>query len=344
VAVVDGEARWALSQISDAEIQRSLDGLIPAGAVVTSTLTHRPGDRGRYSLNSLHAGGGIGQVWLVHDAELNREVALKELRPEHISNTTALNRFLDEARIIGQLEHPGVVPVYELVRQSPDHSPFYTMRFIRGRTLAESARSYHRKRRAGHSDPLDLLTLLNAFVAVCNTVAYARSRGVVHRDLKGQNIILGDFGDVVVLDWGLAKVLGGSLGTSDPLVNPRINPVADKERTVQGQVIGTPGYMAPEQAMGRPDLVDFRTDVYGLGAILYEILVGRPPFEGHDPFDVLRRVREEEPVPPCQLNGEVPLALESAAIRALAKDPSLCTSPRSRVRSGIARHIHYIDY
>ena len=123
---------------------------------------------------------------------------------------TARDRFLDEARITGQLEHPGAVPVYELIRQSSDHSPFYTMRFINGQTLAEAARAYHRKRLENEADPLDLVTLLNAFVAVCNTVAYAHSRGVVHRDLKGQNIILGDFGEVVLLDWGLAKVLGQS--------------------------------------------------------------------------------------------------------------------------------------
>ena len=333
VAMLDNLARHALSQVEDPDIRRSLDQLPSTDAAApTSTVIYQTGDRGRYSLNLLHARGGIGQVWLAHDADLDREVALKELRPEHVRNAAALDRFLAEARITGQLEHPGIVPVYELIRQSPDHAPFYTMRFIKGKTLDESARSFHRKRVEGQADPLDLLALLNAFVAVCNTVAYAHSRGVIHRDLKGQNIILGDFGDVVVLDWGLAKVLGQPEGGTHPLLEPP-GPTADEGRTVHGEVIGTPGYMAPEQAAGRPDLIDRRTDVYGLGAILYEILTGQPPFEGPDPHEVLRKVREEEPVPPRRLNGEVPLALESASLRGLAKDrrgdpPRRANSPR----------------
>jgi len=321
-AVIDELAKLALSRVEDSEIQRSLAELPSIQATApTSTVIYQTGDRGRYSLKHLHARGGIGQVWLAHDADLGRDVALKELRPEQVNNPTALARFLDEARITGQLEHPGAVPVYELIRQSPDHSPCYTMRFINGQTLAEAARAYHRKRVESQADPLDLVTLLNAFVAVCNTVAYAHSRGVVHRDLKGPNVVLGSFGEVVVLDWGLAKVLSQPVGETDPFLDLRVTP-SDEGRTVGGQVMGTPGYMAPEQAAGRPDLIDFRTDVYGLGAILYEILTGRPPFEGPDLLDVLRMVREEEPVPPRRLNGEVSSALESASLRALAKDPA----------------------
>src|SRR5262249_5862236 len=133
------------------------------------------------------------------------DVALKELRPEWAENSAFRTRFLKEARITGQLEHPGIVPVYELARRPDSQQPFYTMRFVKGRTLTEAAQDYHRRRREGQDQPLDLVTLLNAFVAVCNTVAYAHSRGILHRDLKGQNVILGDFGEVVVLDWGLAK-------------------------------------------------------------------------------------------------------------------------------------------
>src|SRR5262249_35568709 len=151
--------------------------------------------------------------------------------------------------------------------------------------------------------------LLNAFVTVCNTVAYAHSRGVIHRDLKGQNVILGDFGEVVVLDWGLAKRLGrpdrepGAAPTAEAL------DAADSGQTVQGQALGTPAYMAPEQAAGRLDLIDRRTDVYGLGAVLYEVLTGQPPFAGPDTGTVLRKVQEEEPAPPSQLWPEVPPAL-----------------------------------
>src|SRR5262249_53344138 len=148
--------------------------------------------------------------------------------------------------------------------------PFYTMRFVKGRTLSEAARAYHDKRLAGQADALELPVLLNAFVTVCNTVAYAHSRGVIHRDLKGQNVILGDFGEVVVLDWGLAKLIGRA--ESEPHAPSVVldEAGADSGYTVQGEALGTPAYMAPEQSAGRLDLIDRRTDVYGLGAILYE--------------------------------------------------------------------------
>jgi serine/threonine-protein kinase len=166
-----------------------------------------------------------------------------------------------------------------------------------------------------------LLGLLNAFITVCNTVAYAHSRGVIHRDLKGQNVVMGDFGEVVVLDWGLAKLMGRSDGdehTSDFIHD---DSGGEASYTVQGEALGTPAYMAPEQAAGRLDLIDHRTDVYGLGAILYEILAGQAPFTGSRTDEVLRKVREEEPVPPHQIWPEVPSILQSICLRALAKRP-----------------------
>ena len=211
-------------------------------------------------------------------------MALKELRPERSDDRGFADRFLHEAQITGQLEHPGIVPVYELTRRPEDGQPFYTMRFIRGRTLTDAIRAYHDKRAAGRAEPLERVALLNAFVATCNAVAYAHSRGVIHRDLKGQNVVLGDFGEVVVLDWGLAKVLGradDSAGAAPVVLAAEAGP----GHTVQGQVLGTPAYMAPEQAEGRTDRIDRRTDVYGLGAILYEMLTGRPPFAGAEVAD-----------------------------------------------------------
>src|SRR5262249_48959945 len=164
----------------------------------------------RYTLTRLHATGGIGRVWLAYDSDLDREVALKELRPERTEDRGFADRFLHEARITGQLEHPSIVPVYELTRRPEDGQPFSTTRFIRGRPLTDAIRAYHDKRAGGCAEPLERVALLNAFVATCNAVAYAHSRGVIHRDLKGQNVVLGDFGEVVVLDWGFAKVLGGA--------------------------------------------------------------------------------------------------------------------------------------
>jgi serine/threonine protein kinase/Tfp pilus assembly protein PilF len=309
--------------------------------------------RDRYTRTLLHARGGIGRVWLARDAELGRDVALKELLPEHADRPALRARFLEEARITGQLEHPGIVPVYELGRRDGDREPFYTMRFVRGRTLSAAVRDYHAKRTVGSAGPLDLRGLLGAFVGVCNALAYAHARGVLHRDLKGSNVVLGAYGEVIVLDWGLAKVVsneqpaGGGEEAEGPLAGkaaeptdlrwppdmaqtvevagPNVAPVApgSGERTEEGLVLGTPGYMAPEQAAGRPDLVDVRTDVYGLGAILYEILTSRPPFVGTDTHDVLRRVRQEPPVPPRRLNRGAPAALEAVCLKALVKVPAL---------------------
>jgi serine/threonine-protein kinase len=273
----------------------------------------------RYTRIRLYARGGIGQVWLARDEALGREVALKELRPETASHPAHRQRFLEEARVTGQLEHPGIVPVYELAADPADPRPFFAMRLVKGRTLSDAVGDYHEKRRRREAAPLELHVLLGAFVTVCNTVAFAHHRGVVHRDLKGPNVLLGDFGEVIVLDWGLAKRVGES-ESEGPAAAP--STTSGSTATAVGQVLGTPGYMAPEQAAGRVDRIDARTDVYGLGALLYEILTGQPPFRGSDVQDLLRRVREEEPPRPRRLNPDAPRPLEAVALKALAKDPA----------------------
>jgi len=275
----------------------------------------------RYAMDRLHAEGGIGQVWRARDRQLHREVALKTLRPELLRHGRVRSRFLQEAQITGQLEHPGIVPVYELVAAPRSGAPFYSMRFVHGRTLAQASQDYHQARRAGEADPLGLVSLLSAFVAVCNTVAYAHSRGVIHRDLKGENVLLGDFGEVLVLDWGVAKVLG------DPREHGRTHLdtrcwSADATQTLQGDIVGTPAYMAPEQAEGRLDLIDHRADIYGLGAILYEILTGQPPFIGSSTVEVLEKLVRDAPTPPRELWPDVPRTLEAACLRALSKAPA----------------------
>src|SRR5262249_12345947 len=237
------------------------------------TIIYQPRARDRYALTTLHAQGGIGQVWRAQDGDIGREVALKELRPERADDQTIAARFLEEAKITGQLEHPGIVPVYELNRGGPERRPFYTMRFVRGRTLSQAVRAHHQKSKDRQVDVLGLRELLGAFVGVCNALAYAHSRGVIHRDLKGQNVVLGDFGEVMVLDWGLAKSMGQSACTryqcGEPLTLPpvAVDKEASRDETIQGDVLGTPAYMSPEQAEGRQDQIDFKSDVYGLGAI-----------------------------------------------------------------------------
>jgi eukaryotic-like serine/threonine-protein kinase len=296
--------------------QQAATALMPAGGK-SSPLPYVAPTRERYELRRLHATGGLGQVWLARDAHLGRDVALKELRPDRAADPRIRDWFLKEARVTGQLEHPGVVPVHELARRPGDGQPFYTMRFVQGRTLAEAAAEFHRQRQRGGAGRLGLLALLNAFAAVCHAIAYAHSRGVLHRDLKPANVVLGDFGEVVVLDWGLAKLLGAD-DAATPLVLDQDGPPPE---TLPGQVLGTPSYMAPEQAAGRHDQIDARTDVYGLGAILYELLTGRPPFVGANTGQVLRRVREEEPAPPRAAWPDVPVALVAVCRKALARRP-----------------------
>jgi serine/threonine-protein kinase len=318
-AAAGAEACHALLTLGDADVQRSLAGLpTKNGPAQPETVAYQPRTRSRFVLTQLHAQGGIGQVWLAHDADLGRDVALKELRPERANDPAMAARFLEEAQITGQLEHPGIVPVYELVKASEGKPPFYTMRFVRGRTLSEAIKSYHQKRAAGKASSLDLRELLTAFLAICNAVAYAHARGIVHRDLKGGNVVLGDFGEVMVLDWGLAKARNQAEGSILPVM---VEAGAERGETMYGQVLGTPAYMAPEQAEGRLQQVGPRSDVYSLGAILYEILTGTPPFAGDDTQDILRQVIHEAPARPRARLASTPAALEAVCLKALSKRP-----------------------
>jgi PAS domain S-box-containing protein len=305
----------------DSEDTNASSTLVPAGPRARVTGGAPPAGK-RYTCTRLHATGGMGQVWLAHDASLGRDVALKELRPEVTGDTRTATRFIREARLTGQLEHPGVVPVYELMSGADADKPYYTMRFVRGRTLTSAIETYHANRRAGETESLEFVALLTAFAAVCNTVAYAHSRGVLHRDLKADNVMLGDFGEVIVLDWGLAKLLGHEDEDAAETSRPAGDELPDASLTIHGEVVGTPAYMAPEQAEGRLEAIDARTDVYGLGAILYEILTGQPPFVGVNTLDVLHKAARGNPPRPRELWPDVPPALEETCRKAMAKDPA----------------------
>jgi serine/threonine-protein kinase len=333
--------RLSLTGMDDADVRQLLAGVSspPQGPVLPSTSANVPTGGDRYTRSRLHAIGGIGLVWLARDASLGRDVALKELRPERGGRPEFLARFLREAQVTGQLEHPGIVPIYELGRR-PDDQPFYTMRFVRGRTLAEAVRGYHERRGRGEAGRLELRELLTVFVALCQAVAYAHSRGVLHRDLKPPNVVLGDYGEVMLLDWGLAKVTGAADADAVSQQLPvTLEGEGSHDKTMAGQVLGTPAYMAPEQAEGRLGLLDARTDVYGLGSVLYEVLCGQPPFAGDNPAAVLRRVVHDPAAPPRAVVPAVPRALEAACLKALAKQPGQRYGTAKELAEDVKRYL-----
>jgi serine/threonine-protein kinase len=233
----------------------------------------------RYQVLGEIARGGMGVVLKGRDPDLGRDVAIKVLHPGHAGDSTLVRRFVEEAQIGGQLQHPGILPVYELGLDA-SLRPYFTMRLVKGRTLA--ALLEERPDRAR-----DLDRLLAVFEQVCQTVAYAHARGVIHRDLKPSNVMVGAFGEVQVVDWGLSKVLGqGGAGQAvireaTPGDEPRVATIrttGGSAPSEAGSILGTPSYMSPEQARGEIEKLDEQADVFALGAILCEILTGQPPY------------------------------------------------------------------
>jgi serine/threonine-protein kinase len=279
----------------------------------------------RYRVLRSHARGGLGEVFVAHDEELGREVALKEIQSRHADHPESRARFLLEGEITGSLEHPGIVPVYGL-GSYPDGRPYYAMRFIRGESLQQAIGRFHKAEKAPHDlgqRAVEFRRLLGRFVAVCNAVAYAHSRGVLHRDIKPANVMLGAYGETLVVDWGLAKPLGRSepgAGREEKPLAPAVS--GSGTPTLMGQTIGTPQYMSPEQADGRLDDLGPASDVYSLGATLYCLLTGQPPFTSNDVWTVLRQVRQGEYPRPRQLRPQVSPALQAVCLKAMALRPA----------------------
>jgi serine/threonine protein kinase/DNA-directed RNA polymerase subunit RPC12/RpoP len=318
----------------------------------------------KYEIGDVVARGGMGAIHGATDRHIRRGVAMKVmLDPAHQSEEDTL-RFVEEAQITGQLEHPGIVPIYEL-GVNDDKQPFYTMKFVRGRTLKEILKDLTTGLSKTVAD-YPLGHLLTIYQKACDAVAFAHSRRVIHRDLKPENIMIGEYGEVVVLDWGLAKVLPpssearrvrmkprpGGPGRPPPrpavVASVRADGNGAAHKTVKGAVMGTPGFMAPEQAEGDTDALDERTDLYALGAILYNILTLNPPIVSDTLDDAIartvggsvphpsvyetrargprRRAAAEPglgravPLRHCP-GGSIPSSLAAVAMKALARDP-----------------------
>lgn len=279
----------------------------------------------RFRVLRPHAKGGLGEVFVARDLELRRDVALKEIRRRYAYHSDSRARFVQEAEITGSLEHPGIVPVYAMGRYA-DGRPYYAMRFIRGATLRDAIESFHDEPAQSWSSGATLLKLrelLRRFIDVCNAVEYAHSRGVLHRDLKPGNVMLGKYGETLVVDWGLAKILG-----RDPCHDETaptaltVRPDSGNASPTQvGQAVGTAAFMSPEQAAGNLDQVGRLSDVYSLGATLYCLLTGRPAFVDQDTATILGKVQVGDFPRPRGVNPRIPRALESICLRSMALHP-----------------------
>jgi len=322
--------------LTDAGSEHGASPLVDPSSATTKLV---PQGRGNYQLLGEIARGGMGVILKGHDTDLGRDIAVKVLDPELAKRPAVVQRFIEEAQIGGQLQHPGIVPVYELGLMADD-SPYFTMKLVKGRTLAAILQL--RKSPAENRG-----RLLDIFESVCQTMAYAHSKGVLHRDLKPANIMVGAFGEVQVVDWGLAKVLhrGGiaderrAKETLHTIIETvRSGPGSTGSDSLVGSVMGTPAYMAPEQAQGEIEKLDERADVFSLGALLCEILTGRPPYVEIEGESVLSQASRAKLDP------------ARARIEACEADPALirlcleCLSPARTARPAnadeVAKAVH----
>ena len=320
---------------------------------------------GRIEVRGEVGRGAMGQVLLGFDTKLRREMALKVTHlPRGEIPRQQLARFVEEAQVNAQLEHPNIVPVHDL-GVDPQGRAYFSMKLVRGRSLEDILTARLNGDKATLAE-FGLRKLLDVFSQVCLALEYAHARGVIHRDLKPANVMIGDFGEVAVMDWGVAKLKEIAAGVStevdaiaaehefiDSLDGPPVSapgPVTSVRaemkawQTHDGAVLGTPHYMSPEQAKGL--VVDERTDLYSLGAMLYEILCGQVPFDHEDPAVVVRRVILENPRPPSSIAAGVPSALETLVMRLLAKEPEDRALPLRDVRAHVQNYIDGIarDY
>lgn len=315
-----------LEEAIDSDSKDPADPPSPGGPGDDST-TKSP----RYQVEEEVTRGGMGTILRATDCHIERTVAMKVIVDAKADSTEHRCRFVREARVTGQLEHPNIVPVHELGADERGR-PFYTMKYVKGVTL-EQVLGRIRDGNEPAVREYPLAHLLTIFQKVCDAVAFAHSRQIVHRDLKPENIMIGDYGEVLVMDWGLAKVIGDrASATGEGVGETTPGPSSTALNTLVGRVIGTPSFMAPEQARGEVDSIDERTDIYSLGAILYHILALQPPFNGDLAQEVIERVKAGDVRPPTSAHpkavsphcpgGRIPESLSAVAMKAVAMAPA----------------------
>jgi serine/threonine-protein kinase len=276
----------------------------------------------RFTILKHHAKGGLGDVFVARDEELHRLVALKEIQEKHADRHDSRYRFLLEAEITGGLEHPGIVPVYGM-GQYPDGRPFYAMRFISGDDLRNFIDKFHTAEEDPNRDPgertLAFREMIGCLIDTCNAIGYAHSRGVLHRDIKPGNIMIGKYGETLVVDWGLAKTVDHPDIVSNADEKPLLpSSHGSSTPTMMGSTIGTLQYMSPEQASGKLDELGPAADIYSLGATLYSVLTGSTAFPDPTPSLVLHKVKTGDFKAPREINEKVPLALNAICLKAMS--------------------------
>jgi eukaryotic-like serine/threonine-protein kinase len=287
-------------------------------------LSEEPEDLGRYENLGPLGFGGMGDVHRVREPTLNRKLAMKIIHPHLMESVGEVARFVEEAQISAQLQHPGIVPVHEL-GQLPDGRLYFTMQEIRGRNFARVLREYHHPKSKEKASEWTFRQLVQSYFQVCEAVAYSHAKGVIHRDLKPSNVMLGEFGEVLLVDWGIAKVKSRTerRHVSESVKTARST--GGEHQTEFGRVAGTPSYMSPEQACGDRDRIDERSDIYALGAMLYQVLAGRSPYRGDTGPEILSKVLKGPPTPLSHISAEegrpMPPALIAIAERAMARVP-----------------------
>ncbi|MFT5130568.1 MAG: serine/threonine protein kinase [Rhodothermales bacterium] len=291
-------------------------------ACFQATLKRSPGEE-RYDIGDELGEGGMGAVHVAFDADFLRESAMKVILPELRENAGAIGSFLREARVAAELEHPNIIPVHDIGYRE-DQGIFFTMKLVRGERLIDILHNLELEDPA-YKEKYDFYTLLTIFRKVCDAVAFAHSHNILHRDIKPHNIMVGDYGEVLLMDWGLAKRIGFDSHCDAALSFARRFMPGASTSTENGIIKGSPAYMSPEQASGEPDVVDARSDIFLLGATLYHIFTFFPPYLGDDIYEIIEKAREADYFDPQEMDTgmlDIPEELCQIIKEAMAADPN----------------------